>query len=294
MSNTPFYINLTEQVLSYKNQSFYDLVQQQCGDVVVEIMQLQDISSVECLLEVGDIFAFLNLDSNELIQIKKKAGIFLNNGSYVLKTGILYKVQTFINILNELSRKHVNYSDRQSSNESCNLTVPEELVEKLPFIRTLITYSSLVVNSKADFTLLNILLSNMFRNLGIADKGFRYESIVRQFATALYVLGGRSAYEFLRLNIPGLLPSVQILQAAISATENNLTEGKFNYEGACNYFNSIQATLGFIAEDAWFRSNIVSSILMNLYAILRGLDSFFVTDVLFFIVIFDDLKFKFF
>ncbi|CAF5219934.1 unnamed protein product, partial [Rotaria magnacalcarata] len=90
----------------------------------------------------------------------------------------------------------------------------------------------------------------MFRNLGIADKGFHYEPIVRQFATALYVLGGRRAYEFLRLNIPSLLPSVQILQAAISATENNLTEGKFNYEGACNYFNSIHVTMGFIAEDA--------------------------------------------
>ena len=66
----------------------------------------------------------------------------------------------------------------------------------------------------------------------------------------MYILGGRSAYEFLRLNIPGLLPSVQIVQSSISASNNNLTEGKFNYEGACNYFNSIQATLGFVAEDA--------------------------------------------
>ncbi|CAF2057856.1 unnamed protein product [Rotaria magnacalcarata] len=213
-------------------------------------MRLQDISSVEYLLDVGDIFALLNLDSNELIQIKKKAGIFLNNRSYILKIGILYKVQTFINILNGVSRKHVNYSDRQSSNESCNLTVPEGLIEKLPFIRTLITYSSLVVNSKADFTLLNTLFSNMFRNLGIADKCFHYEPILRQFATALYVLGGRRAHEFLRLNIPSLLPSVQILQAAISAAENNVTEGKFNYESACNYFNSIHVTLGFITEDA--------------------------------------------
>ncbi|CAF5216126.1 unnamed protein product, partial [Rotaria magnacalcarata] len=129
-------------------------------------------------------------------------------------------------------------------------TVPEGLIEKLPFIRTLITYSSLVVNSKADFTLLNTLFSNMLRNLSIADKCFHYEPIVRQFATALYVLRGRRIYEFLRLNIPSLLPSVQILQAAISAAENNLTEGKFNYEGACNYFNSSRVTLGFIAEDA--------------------------------------------
>ena len=136
--------------------------------------------------------------------------------------------------------------------------MPKDLVEKLPFVRTVTTYSSRIMNSKNDFTLLDTLLSNMFRNLGTKDKGFRYEPVVRQFATALYILRGRSAYEFLRLNIPGLLPSVQVQQSLISASDNNLIEGKFNYEGAHNYFNSIQASLGFIAEDTWIHFNIVS------------------------------------
>ena len=131
MLNISFHINLTKQILSYKNQSLDDLVQQQCGDIVVEIMRLQDISSVECLLEVGDIFAFLNLDSNELIQIKKKAGIFLNNGDYVLKTGLLYKIQTFMNNFNYFSqKKNANYSEHRSSNDSYELTVPQKILLK--------------------------------------------------------------------------------------------------------------------------------------------------------------------
>ncbi|CAF4424249.1 unnamed protein product, partial [Rotaria magnacalcarata] len=85
MSDTPSNINLTEQVLSFRNELFYDLVKQQCGTIALEIMQVQDISSVECLLEISDIFSFLELDSDELISIKRKSGIFRNDGRFVLK-----------------------------------------------------------------------------------------------------------------------------------------------------------------------------------------------------------------
>ncbi|CAF5147551.1 unnamed protein product, partial [Rotaria magnacalcarata] len=87
MSDTPSNINLTEQVLSFCNELFYDLVKQQCGTIALEIMQIQDISSVECILEISDIFSFLELDSDELISIKRKLGIFRNDGRFVLKKG---------------------------------------------------------------------------------------------------------------------------------------------------------------------------------------------------------------
>ena len=76
MSSFPCAINLTEEVLSFRNDAFYNLVKQQCGDTVLEIMQAQDISSVDCLLDIDDVFSFLELDSNELIPLKKKSGIF--------------------------------------------------------------------------------------------------------------------------------------------------------------------------------------------------------------------------
>ena len=56
MSSFPCAINLTEEVLSFRNDAFYNLVKQQCGDTVLEIMQAQDISSVDCLLDIDDVF----------------------------------------------------------------------------------------------------------------------------------------------------------------------------------------------------------------------------------------------
>jgi hypothetical protein len=67
MSSSLFNIKLTEDVLSFHDESFYNLVEQQCGGVVLEIMQSQDISSIDCLLEIDDIFTFLEFDSDELI-----------------------------------------------------------------------------------------------------------------------------------------------------------------------------------------------------------------------------------
>lgn len=89
----------------------------------------------------------------------------------------------------------------------------------------------------------------MIRNLSIDDKGYRYDLIVRQFTSSLYILGYRTACEFVRLNLPGFLPSAQIIQSKIAASEDVVTEGLFNYDGMRNYFNTNQSTLGFCAED---------------------------------------------
>ncbi|CAM4842206.1 unnamed protein product [Rotaria magnacalcarata] len=242
--------NFTEEVLSFREESFYNFIEQQCGSVVREIMQVQDISSVDCLLEIGNIFTFLQLDSEELTPIKRKAGIFLNDGRFILKKGLMYKVEMFINNLRSLNQRNTTYADHRNSNSSSDIILTECLLERLPFLKTLIVYSKLIATCKYDLTFLNVVLNSMIRNLITEETGFRYEAVIRQFATGLYILGGRTAYEFIRLNIPAFLPSVQIIQAYIAASDNHLTEGQFNYEGVVNYFNLNQTQLGFVAEDA--------------------------------------------
>jgi hypothetical protein len=240
MSSFPSTNDLMKEVLSFRNDTFYNLVEEQCGTVVVEIMQAQDISSVDCLLDINNIFTFLELDSDELIPLKKKAGILLNDGRFVVKKGIIHKVETFLSTLHRLNRQH----------STSDLIISEQLLEKFPFIRTLVVYSNLIAKSKVDFTFLNIILNNMIQNFIREERGYRYDTIVRQFACSLYILGGRTAYEFVRLNIPALLPSVQTIQSYIGTSENHLTEGLFNYDGASDYFNRNQSILGFCAEDS--------------------------------------------
>ncbi|CAF2975277.1 unnamed protein product [Rotaria sp. Silwood2] len=249
MSDLLYTNNLTEEVLSYRNDAFYSLVEEQCGTVVLEIMQAQDISSISCLLGIQNIFTFLELDSDELIPLKRKAGIILNDGRFIVKKGIIYKVETFLHALHHLNRQNLT-SAYHNSNNSSDLTISEQLLQKFPFIRTLITYSNLICNSKIDFTFLNVILNNMIRNFITEERGYCYDITVRQFASCLYILGGRTAYEFVRLNIPAFLPSIQIIQSYIGTSENRLNEGFFNYAGACDYFNINQSMLGFCAEDS--------------------------------------------
>lgn len=250
MSNSRFIINFTEEVLCLRDELFYNFIEQQCGSFALEIMKAQDISSTDCLLETGNIFTFLQLDSDELIPLKRKAGILLNDGSFILKQGLEYKVESLLKTLRNLNQQHMKSSTNYNSNNVSEMVVPENLLKKFPFIETIITYSNLIVKSKHDFTFLNILMNNMIRNLVTDERGYRYENVVRQFATSLYILGRRTAYELLRLNIPGLLPSIQIIQSFISASDSHLSEGLFNFDGARDHFRSNQSTLGFIAEDA--------------------------------------------
>ncbi|CAM4981161.1 unnamed protein product [Rotaria socialis] len=68
--------DLKEEVLFLHYETFYSLVKGNCGDIVLEIMQAQHISSVDFLLDVSNIFIFLELDSNELLPFKKTYNLF--------------------------------------------------------------------------------------------------------------------------------------------------------------------------------------------------------------------------
>ncbi|CAF4411890.1 unnamed protein product, partial [Rotaria magnacalcarata] len=150
MSSSSSVNNLKEVVLFFRNETFYCFVKENCGDIVLEIMQAQDISSVECLLDVGNIFTFLELDSNALVPLKK-ARLILSDGSFFVKKGILHKVEIFTRTLRVLSQQHsTSYLSR--SNNSSDIIIPEDLVQKFPFLVTLITYSKFIMKSKIDFT----------------------------------------------------------------------------------------------------------------------------------------------
>ncbi|CAF3002123.1 unnamed protein product [Rotaria sp. Silwood2] len=212
-------------------------------------MKAQDISSVECLLEINNIFAFLELDSDDLIQLKRKAGIYLNDGSYMLKKGIMYKVENFLRSLRTLNQQYSIANLHHNCFASSDVIISNDVLQRFPFIRTIITYEKIIMSSKIDLTFLNIILKNIFNNLISDERGYRYDNIVRQFAASIYILGGRTTYDFLRLNIPALLPSVQIIQSYIAASENHLIEGLFNYNRIRDHFNLNQSTLGFCVED---------------------------------------------
>ena len=142
---------------------------------------------MECLLDIGNIFAFLKLDADELIPLKRRAGILLNDGRFVLKKGTVHKFENFLSTVRLLHQQYSTSTTQHSPSYPSDLVIPERVLLQFPFIRTLIVYSSLILDSKHDFTLLNVMLNNMVRNLSIDEKGYRYDLIVRQFVSSLFV-----------------------------------------------------------------------------------------------------------
>jgi hypothetical protein len=89
------------------------------------------------------------------------------------------------------------------------------------------------------------IISNHYR----ARTRYSYNDSIREFASCLFILGGRNIYEFIRLNVSGLLPSLPIIQALIDSTANRVTEGEFRYSLMFDYISSQNINFVFVSED---------------------------------------------
>jgi len=72
---------------------------------------------------------------------------------------------------------------------------------------------------------------------------------MKDFASVLYILGGKQVYEFIRINIIGALPNLTTLNKIISSTDAILREGRFCFDTLKEYLNSLNVKYGFCAED---------------------------------------------
>ena len=78
---------------------------------------------------------------------------------------------------------------------------------------------------------------------------FTYSECKRELATCLFILAGRNAYEFARLNIRGLLPSLTLIQTSLGSRVNRVEEGEFRYDLMAEYLSSEAMKFIFAAED---------------------------------------------
>lgn len=72
---------------------------------------------------------------------------------------------------------------------------------------------------------------------------------MKDFATCLYMLGGRNAYEFVRINLVGSIPSIPSLRVGIVSEKKQYVEGEFYFDRLKNYMESFNCTYAFIGED---------------------------------------------
>ncbi|CAF2168973.1 unnamed protein product [Rotaria magnacalcarata] len=223
--------------------SFYNVVKQFCGDEAVELLKFQLIDTSMNLLEVDDIFSILNFESDRTAALKEKLGLpckdKFGNDSFFVMPGIRLKLNKFIQTLRSL----LPCTDSSTTNKS--LTISSNLIQRYPFLIDFICCceSNLFPDFLLDF------ISNIVSNLTRTKNLFRYKQSAKDFATSLYILRGRTAYEFVRINLVGSIPSIPSLRVGITSEKNQYVEGEFYFDRLKDYMDSFNCTYAFIGED---------------------------------------------
>jgi hypothetical protein len=206
---------LPTNALSLRGDCFYCMVDEFCGPEALELLKFQLINSSTDLLEIDDVFSILQIESDRTTSLKEILGVPINNqsGSYsfYVMPGIRLKLERFIRSLRCL----VLPIESSSSSTTTPLTIPSELLQRYPFLIDLIycLESNLLTGFSLDF------ISNMLSNLTHSKHSFRYEQSVKDFAASIFILGGCHVYEFIRLNIPGSIPSLTSLRSTLSSSK---------------------------------------------------------------------------
>lgn len=99
--------------------------------------------------------------------------------------------------------------------------------------------------------LLQKVLKNIERNHGKAPKQRRHDSIVKLFATALYIFSGSMTYEFIHRNLPEALPSLRTVEAIVQSQYSHIEEGVFRFDEAVEHLHKYNLPFVVsVAEDA--------------------------------------------
>lgn len=185
-----------------KEDAFYHFLETTFSSDIKELARMQEFSSAGSLLHSPrNLLDFLRIDSDnaDLIIMKKLAAFHDRNGTWTVKTGIEYAFNCLISSIGEIER------DQTTAPSDGSILVSVDTVSWFLWLRTLIAFcQNYSVNEDR-------AASNSYRPSSKTSHHNRYTHVVEQFAFALHVLGGRQAYEFVRINLPGSLPSMSTL-----------------------------------------------------------------------------------
>ena len=150
-----------------------------------------------------------------------------------------------------MSTLHWDMKQQTSYPFDGSIVVSSELLRRFPWLKALIHFceSSSSSENRTDLGCLFHFIENISDNLMKPPNRNRYSNQVEQFAFILSILGGRRVYEFIRLNLPGSLPSLSTLAILFDENRENLVEGRFRFESMRSYFKSINVKYAFASED---------------------------------------------
>ncbi|CAF1022311.1 unnamed protein product [Rotaria magnacalcarata] len=187
-----------ENISSYSDDVFYAFVKEFVGDVESEILEIQRIKNVRILLQVPDVFIFLQINSKDILKLKERACFVTNDLQYIIRPGIKSNLEQFIETLRKYYKSTSNNENFVSSQTTANV-----IKETTHCMCHLID----IYQSNRAKSFINIFVSNLLKNMTQSSNNYQFDPIVNKFASVFNILAGNNAYEFIRLNLPGSLPS---------------------------------------------------------------------------------------
>ncbi|CAF3836629.1 unnamed protein product [Rotaria sp. Silwood1] len=230
---------LPDSVLALEGEKFFDLVNQTCGEVVKELMEVLSINTVYKLLLVeNDILSIFEKKYKELENITQKACLHLNDGTIMLKPGLRLDFDRFMQALHAVN----NQSQEQAASLSdVFFSSFQKLIESFQLNEN--------DDSKNTYSFLINFVENIFKNLTRNKNNYRYSGAVQHFAQSLYILGGRNVYEFVRINLPGAIPAIPTLEDSLGKAGAQIEEGVFRYDMLSDHQKSGGYPIAICSED---------------------------------------------
>ena len=237
-------------IFHLKGKLFYEFVQSEYGNEMMELLRVQGVSSAHSLLHTkSDLFDFLRMDTVDpaSVALKHKVAFLLSDGTWQIKVGIQDQADNFTNAL----RICASTPGSTQPSPSKDLVISANILQNFPWLEDLVLFcrNSLRPSTTRELTFLCKFVENLAKNLSNPSNRYRYLKLVDDFAMALFIAGGHYAYEFVRLNMPGSLPSPTSISSRLAIGNHRLTEGEFRFDALQEYLTTIDVHFVFLSED---------------------------------------------
>jgi len=240
--------SLSPDLFMLKGKTFYDFLESEFSFEIKEIARLQGYSSARSLLHSHrHLLDFIRIKSNDptLIFIKQLAAFHQNDDTWTVKAGIQYDAEQLMSAVNRLEEPET------TSRSDGSILVSNDVLSRFPWLKNLIIFcqNSFSIEDRNDLNFLSSFIENLSNNLTKSPNRYRYSHEIEQFALILSILGRRQVYEYVRINLPGSLPSLTTLSTIFNQYREKFLEGEFRFDSMKSHFESMEVKYAFGAED---------------------------------------------
>jgi hypothetical protein len=229
-----------DNIPSYSGDIFYKFVKDYVGVVEGEIFEIQRIKNIRILLQIPDVFSFLKINCKETLELKERACFVTDDFQYTIRPGIKSNIQQFIQFLRtyyESTSSNVDFDSAQRKTPNANTEIDHCVCDLI--------FKNKENQSKS---FVNIFINNLLQNMQRSSNNYRFDPIVNKFASVFNILAGHHAYEFIRINLPGSLPSTTTLKTYNQNMNLHMSECEFRFDSLEDYLNLIDCNHIFLVN----------------------------------------------